>query len=97
MVSFTAGSAMIMASDKDQLVVAEEHFETDEEEAASADKEELDTLLASSLHPPKFIVVENHSVEPGAPWGLWGFYSYSFASEVRHIYIFFFFELRSYP
>ncbi|PLW07655.1 hypothetical protein PCANC_24965 [Puccinia coronata f. sp. avenae] len=82
MVSFTAGSAMIMASDKDQLVVAEEHFETDEEEAASADKEELDTLLASSLHPPKFIVVENHSVEPGAPWGLWGFYSYSFASEV---------------
>ena len=62
-------------------------FGMDDEEDESYDvdnKEELNNLLVPSLAASdEFLPVEEQEEEESAgPWGLWGFYSYSFASEV---------------
>jgi len=65
-------------------------FGMDDEEDESYDvdnKEELNNLLVPSLAASdEFLPVEELEEEESAgPWGLWGFYSYSFASEVFSI------------
>lgn len=59
----------------------------DDEEYVVDIKEELNNLLVRSLATSdEFLPVEELEEEESAgPWGLWGFYSYSFASEVFSI------------
>ncbi|KAA1074338.1 Autophagy protein 22 [Puccinia graminis f. sp. tritici] len=60
---------------------SDERFVLEDDEAEN-DKLELTNLIPSPAVPSKFLLAEEEGETPAGPWGLWGFYSYSFASEV---------------
>ncbi|POW09112.1 hypothetical protein PSTT_07016 [Puccinia striiformis] len=63
-----------------EVISEEEHrFEIEDEEF---DKEEFNNLLQSTAVHAKFLEEQEEEEESVGPWSLWGFYVYSFASEV---------------
>ncbi|KAI9619424.1 hypothetical protein H4Q26_014186 [Puccinia striiformis f. sp. tritici PST-130] len=66
-----------------EVISEEEHrFEIEDEEF---DKEEFNNLLQSTAVHAKFLEEQEEEEESVGPWSLWGFYVYSFASEVSQI------------
>ncbi|KAA1122634.1 Autophagy protein 22 [Puccinia graminis f. sp. tritici] len=77
-------AAMVMIDGRqshEERRTSDERFVLEDDEAGN-DKLELTNLIPSPAVPSKFLLAEEEGETPAGPWGLWGFYSYSFASEV---------------